>query len=71
MPKIANFVLMMTIGMNLYVLFHLWPQWYYLTITNTSIGIITLVLMWMVQCSDPGIQSRKELNTPILEQEFN
>ena len=48
MPKIANFVLILAIGMNFYVLFHLWPQWIWLTIANSYLGIITLILMWCV-----------------------
>lgn len=69
MPTIANLVLMIAIGMNFYVLIHLWPQWYYLTILNCSIGLITLLLVWTVQCSDPGIQSRLvNEQTPILQQ---
>ena len=39
---------------------------------NLVLGVISLVLMWVVQCSDPGIQSRTkgkeaEVNNP----EFN
>ena len=56
MPKIANVGLILALGMNGFCLGHLWPVWAaWLAIANLALGALTLVLMWTVQCSDPGI----------------
>ena len=56
MPKIANVAMILAMGMNGFCLVHLWLDWAaWLTIANLALGALTLVLMWTVQCSDPGI----------------
>ena len=59
-PKITNFLMLLTVAMNAFSLVFLWPNWAWLTIINLILGALTLVLIWTVQCSDPGIQSRKQ-----------
>ena len=56
MPIIANTVILLALTSNGVSLAYLWPEWKPLTIGNLVLGIISLILMWVVQCSDPGIQ---------------
>ena len=46
--------------MNGFILVYLWPSWIWLTILDLVIGLLTLISLWTVQCSDPGIQPRTE-----------
>ena len=57
-PKVANFFILLVIAMDIYALVYLFPDFTVFAVINIILGIITLILMWTVQCSDPGIQSR-------------
>ena len=54
-------------------LIYLWSSWTkFLTLGNIALGITSLILMWVVQCSDPGIQSRtKSKEVDINNPEFD
>ena len=57
MPIIANIFMFVALASNAASLAYLWPDWKPLTIANLALGVISLILMWVVQFSDPGIQS--------------
>ena len=57
MPIIANTVIFLALAANGASLAYLWPDWKPLTIGNLALGVVSLILMWVVQFSDPGIQS--------------
>ena len=73
MPIVSNCVILIALVANGLSLVYLWSSWAkFLTMANLVLGVMSLVLMWVVQCSDPGIQSRTkgkevEVNNP----EFN
>ena len=47
--------MIIVLAMNAYCLIHIWPDWNWFIIGNLIFGVITTILMWVVQCSDPGI----------------
>ena len=73
MPIVSNCVILIALVANGLSLVYLWSSWTkFLIMANLVLGVISLILMWIVQCSDPGIQSRTkgkevEANNP----EFN
>ena len=56
--KLANIGMILALAANGYAFVHLYPDLIVMTYLNLSLGIFTLILMWMVQCSDPGVQAR-------------
>ena len=58
---VANIVNISMIAFNTVMLsYNLKERWIWLTILTIVIGCITQILMWCVQCSDPGIVNRKQ-----------
>jgi len=60
-PCVTNTVILLMVALNiLSVVYSLQGEWIWLTTANIVLGLIVTILMWCVQCSDPGILSRDQ-----------
>mgnify|MGYP007058518994 CR=1 FL=1 len=58
--RVANVLHFMMIAFNVLTLFYTMnDKWTWLILLNIGLGCITSLLMWCVQCSDPGIINRE------------
>ena len=55
MPLLANVLILLSIAVNGLSLVYLGTRWLPLTGVGLAVGLASLLLMWTVQCSDPGI----------------
>ena len=58
--KVANAVNIMMIGFNMLMAsWVFWANWRFVAGANVFLGVLVQLLMWCVQCSDPGVISRE------------
>ena len=72
-PIVANLLHLVVVGLNLALaMFVVQKQnWFWLAYVNFGIGILVFMLMWCVQCSDPGVINRDQDKSklPLLTEE--